>query len=149
MTFAFSCARWKQQAIRRRFSPQRMWSKFQSEARDWTELAERFPGDAVDILDRVKKGSFDVHLDHRRLDSIVNRLVIGILSAALFIGSASFWSQSVPPCFRGVSMPGALGCLTAVYFGYKLIRAVKRSGDIDNRRSLEPVFKLLSSWRQA
>lgn len=126
---------YKQQAIRRRFSPQRMWGKLQAEARDWTELAERFPGDAVDILDRIKKGRFDVHLDHRRLDSIVNRLVIGILSAALFIGSASLWSQSVPPLFHGVSIPGALGCMIAVYLGHKLIRAVKRSGDIDNRKS--------------
>ncbi len=126
-------SRYKQQAMRRRFSPQRMWSKLQSGARDWNELAEKFPGDAVDILDRVKKGSFDVHLNHRRLDSIVNRLVIGILSAALFVGSASLWSQSVSPLFRGVSIPGALGCMSAVYLGYKLIRAVKRSGDIDNR----------------
>ena len=78
---------YKQQAIRRRLSPQRMWKKLQTEARDWGELAERFPGDAVDILERIKEGSFDVHLDHRRLDSIVNRLVLGILAAALFMGS--------------------------------------------------------------
>ena len=100
------------------------------EARDWSELAERFPGDAVDILDRVKKGSFDVHLDHRRLDSIVNRLVMGILSAALFMGSASLLSQSVPPLFRDVSLPGALGCIAAIWLGFRLIRAVKKSGDI-------------------
>ena len=125
---------YKQQAIRRRLSPQRMWSRLQTEARDWSELAERLPGDAVDILDRVKKGSFDVHLDHRRLDSIVNRLVMGILSAALFIGSASLWSQSVPPLVRGVSVPGALGCIGAIWLGFKLIRAVKKSGDIQERR---------------
>lgn len=123
-------AGYKHEAIRRRLSPQRMWSKLQSEARDWSELAGKFPGDAVDILDRVKKGSFDVHLDHRRLDTIVNRLVIGILSAALFMGSASLWSQSAPPLFRGISIPGAAGCLTAVYLGFRLVRAVKRSGNI-------------------
>ena len=122
---------YKHQAIRRRLSPQRMWKKLQTEARDWGELAERFPGDAVDILERVKKGSFDVHLDHRRLDSIVNRLVLGILAAALFMGSALLWSQSVPPLFRGVSIPGALGSLVSVYLGCKLIRAIKKSGDID------------------
>jgi ubiquinone biosynthesis protein len=123
---------YKQQAIRRRLSPQRMWKKLQTEARDWGELAERFPGDAVDILERIKKGSFDVHLDHRRLDSIVNRLVLGILAAALFMGSTLLWSQSVPPLFREVSIPGSLGCVVSAFFGFKLIRAIKKSGDIDN-----------------
>jgi ubiquinone biosynthesis protein len=123
---------YKQQAIRRRLSPQRMWKKLQTEARDWGELAERFPGDAVDILERIKKGSFDVHLDHRRLDSIVNRLVLGILAAALFMGSALLWSQSVPPLFREVSIPGSLGCVVSAFLGIKLIRAIKKSGDIDN-----------------
>jgi len=125
-------SKYKQQAIRRRLSPQRMWKKLQTEARDWGELAERFPGDAVDILERVKKGSFDVHLDHRRLDSIVNRLVLGILAAALFMGSALLWSQSVAPLWRGASIPGAVGCIASVYLGYKLIRAIKRSGNIED-----------------
>ncbi|MFV2058777.1 MAG: ABC1 kinase family protein [Thiohalomonadales bacterium] len=121
---------YKQAAIKRRLSPQRMRSKFQSGARDWVELAERFPGDDADILERVKTGSFDIHLDHRRLDSIVNRLVIGILAAALFLGSTLLWSQSVPPIYHDISLPGALGYFAAIYLGFKLIRAVKRSGDI-------------------
>ena len=123
---------YKHQAIRRRLSPQRMWKKLQTEARDWGELAERFPGDAVDILGRIKKGSFDVHLDHRRLDSIVNRLVLGILTAALFMGSTLLWSQSVPPLFLEVSIPGSLGCVASAFLGFKIIRAIKKSGDIDN-----------------
>ncbi|MGI9457677.1 MAG: ABC1 kinase family protein, partial [Aeoliella sp.] len=125
-------SQYKHQAIRRRLSPQRMWKKLQAEARDWSELAERFPGDAVDILERIKTGSFDVHLDHRRLDSIVNRLVLGILAAALFMGSALLWSQSVPPLFREVSIPGSIGCVASAFLGFKLIRAIKSSGDIDN-----------------
>lgn len=125
---------YKEQAIRRRLAPQRVWHKIQTEARAWGELAEQFPKDAVDILDRIKNGSFDVHLDHRRLDSIVNRLVMGILSAALFVGSASLWSRAVPPLVHGVSLPGVLGCAVAVWLGFNLIRAVKRSGDLGGRR---------------
>lgn len=122
---------YKEQAIRRRLEPKRLLGKLQTEARQWTDLAERFPRDAADILNRIKNGSFDVHLDHRRLDSIVNRLVVGILAAALFVGSASLWSRDVSPHFKGVSIPGALGCATAIWLGFKLIRAVKRSGDLD------------------
>lgn len=121
---------YKEQAIRRRLSPQRAWKKVQSEARAWSELAERFPRDAVHVLDRVRDGSFEVHLDHRRLDTIVNRLVTGVLSAALFVGSTSLWSRAAPPFFRGVSIPGVVGCALAVWLGVRLLRAVNRSGKL-------------------
>ncbi|MEM8680260.1 MAG: AarF/ABC1/UbiB kinase family protein, partial [Planctomycetota bacterium] len=124
---------YKSQAIRRRFSPKRTIRRLRSELRAWTELVERFPRDAGEILDRVKDGSFDVHLDHRRLDTIVNRLVMGILSAALFVGSASLWSRKVAPLISGVSVPGFLGCAVAVWLGFHLIRAVRRSGSLHDR----------------
>ena len=81
----------------------------------------------------MKRGSFDVHLEHRRLDATVNRLVLGILTAALFMGSASLWSQNVPPLAWGVSIPGAAGCTVAVCLGATLIRAIKRTGDIQQK----------------
>ena len=45
---------YKSQAIRRRFSPKRTIRRLRSEVRAWTELVERFPRDAGEILDRVK-----------------------------------------------------------------------------------------------
>ena len=64
------------ESIKRRMSPQRMLRKLQNAQRDWFRLAESFPGDISDLMERVRKGSFDVKLEHRRLDSIVNRLVL-------------------------------------------------------------------------
>lgn len=125
---------YRTQSIRRRLSPQRMWRKLQSAQRDWSRLAESFPADISDIITRVRRGSFNVHLEHQRLDTIVNRLVMGVLSAALFVGSASLWSNEVWPLIGGVSVPGAGGCLVAVYLGTTLIRAIKNSGDIRRPR---------------
>jgi ubiquinone biosynthesis protein len=85
-------------------------------------------------LDRVKRGTFDVHLEHRRLDTTVNRLVLGILAAALFVGSAQLWSRAAPPLIAGVSVFGAVGYALGVFLGYRLIIAVKRSGDIGPKR---------------
>jgi ubiquinone biosynthesis protein len=121
------------QIIERRLSPARFWRRLESTYRDWHQLMEILPRDLADILHRVKLGSFQVHLDHRRLDSIVNRLVMGILTAALFMGSASLWSQNVPPIIGGVSLPGVTGYLVSMYLGWLLLRAIKRSGDIDDR----------------
>ncbi len=68
--------------------------------------------------------------EHRRLDSIVNRLVLGLLASALFVGSASLLSNNVKPLCYETSVPGAAGCLIAVYLGFTLIRAIKKSGSI-------------------
>jgi ubiquinone biosynthesis protein len=117
-------------ALKEKYSPQRFMKLLQMRYRDWSKLLEILPRDAADILHRLKKGSFDVHLNHRRLETTVNRLVLGILTAALFMGSTSLVSQNVPPRVWEISIPGALGCAVAVWLGYTLIRAIKRSGDI-------------------
>ena len=121
---------YKAQSIMRRLSPQRIVRKLQNAHRDWNRLIETFPGDLADIINRVRRGSFDVKLEHRKLDSIVNRLVLGVLSAALFMGSASLWSNEVKPIVGGVSLPGSVGCAVAVYLGFLLVRAIRKSGNI-------------------
>lgn len=123
-------APYKTEAMLRRLSPQRMVRKLQNAHRDWNRLIETFPGDVADIINGIRRGSFDVHLEHRKLDSIVNRLVLGVLSAALFVGSASLWSREVAPLVRGVSIPGAAGCAMAISLGVVLVRAIRKSGNI-------------------
>lgn len=120
-------------SFREKFSPQRFLKKMESRYHDWDNLLEILPRDAADILHRLKKGSFDVHLSHRRLETTINRLVLGILTAALFMGSASLLSQSVPPLAWDISVPGAVGCGIALWLGYTLIRAIKRMGDIQQK----------------
>ncbi|MFV2066253.1 MAG: ABC1 kinase family protein [Pirellulales bacterium] len=124
---------WQAKAIKRRLSPQRMLHRMQGAWSDWSRLGESFPRDLSDILTQIKRGHFDVHLEHRRLEQTVNRLVMGILSAALFMGSAQLWSRNVPPLVAGSSIPGAAGCVLGVLLGFRLLRAIKRSGDIEVR----------------
>ncbi|TWT67065.1 ABC1 kinase family protein [Allorhodopirellula solitaria] len=121
------------EAIRNRLSPQRLWKQLVATHRDWTHLIQSLPDDAADIIGRMRVGSFDVHLDHRNLGTIVNRLVMGILAAALFVGSTQLWSSNVAPRFHGVSVPGILGTAIAIYLGSQVIRAIKRSGDLRDR----------------
>ncbi|MDB4807503.1 AarF/ABC1/UbiB kinase family protein [bacterium] len=121
---------YRAESIKRRLSPQRAWRKLQSAQRDWTRLAETLPSDVADIMNRIRRGSFNINLEHRKLDSITNRLVLGILTAALFVGSASLWSNDVPPKLGSVSLPGSVGCAVAVYLGFTLVRAIKKSGNL-------------------
>ena len=57
-------------------------------------LAEVVPRRLRDILQQVQAGRFDVHLDHRGLEPSVNRLVLGMLTSALFLGSVAAGDQS-------------------------------------------------------
>lgn len=118
------------QAVKRRLSPERMWRKLQTTQRDWSRLVESLPADVSDIVNRIRRGSFDINLEHRHLGSIVNRLVLGLLASALFVGATSLLSNNVKPVIYETSIPGAVGCLVAVYLGARLIYAIKQSGDI-------------------
>lgn len=115
-------------AYRNRFSVRRLISRLQTNVQDWEHLLTIFPKDTADILRNLKRGKFDVHLQHRRLEPVVNRLVMGILTAALFMGSASVLSNQVRPTIFGLSVPGLLGCCIALVMGFQIMLAIRRSG---------------------
>jgi ubiquinone biosynthesis protein len=120
---------YRMQIVHRRWSPKRLRRRAQRMFQDWQRFAEMLPSEMSDILQQVKRGRFDVHLEHRRLETTVNRLVMGLVVAALFMGSSQLWSNSVPPLLYGVSIPGSLGCFIAVTLGIRLLQAVKHWGN--------------------
>lgn len=120
-------------AIGHRLSPQRLWLRLQRSYRDWDRLLQALPRDLTETLQRVRSGRLAVHLDHRHLDPVVNRLVMGIVCASLFLGSSLLWSMKAPPLLGEVSVFGAAGYLLSVYLGWKLLRAVKHSGSVESR----------------
>jgi ubiquinone biosynthesis protein len=120
--------------IRRRMSPRRLLGRLQHAYRDWERLVEALPRDFGDVLKRVRDGTFSVHLDHRHLDPVINRLVLGVMTSALIVGSSLLWSMKAPPVLLGVSVFGGAGYLVAIYLGWRLLRAIKKSGDISSRK---------------
>jgi len=119
--------------VRRRFAPKKIATKLRRTYRDWNRLLGALPRDLGDVLARLRNGTFRVHLDHRHLDPVVNRLVLGILTAAVFLGSSLLWSMKAPPMIKGVSVFGAAGYMLSVYMGWRLYRAVKKSGDVSSK----------------
>ncbi len=114
-------------AITRRFDPQRLVQDIARSMRDWHRLGESLPRDLADIISRIRTENIEVHLEHRRLESTVERLVQGILASALFVGSALILSRSVPPMIWSVSLFGALGCLASIVLAVRLLRAIRKS----------------------
>ncbi|MFO0807189.1 MAG: AarF/ABC1/UbiB kinase family protein [Gemmataceae bacterium] len=107
-----------------RLDPRRWLIKVRRVGRDLDRLIAHGPRDLADILDRVRDGTFEVKHEHHRLEVTVNRLVAGLLTAALFVGSSQVLSSAVPPLVYGISFLGALGSFTAVFMGWRLLRAV-------------------------
>jgi ubiquinone biosynthesis protein len=120
-----------QKRIASRLSPERLLSRLRRSYRDWSRLLDTLPRDISDILSRVQSGTFDVHLEHRRLDTIVNRVVYGVLTASLFLGSSMLWSRQSPPTIAGVSLFGAAGVAIAVGLSLRLFRAIRKEGGLE------------------
>ena len=132
----------QRQMVLRRLSPKRQVRKMQRFYQEMEHLAEVLPRRIMSITEQIQAGRFDVHLDHRGLGPSVNRLVLGMLSSALFLGSALMLSQRVPPLlfpnkpFFGIhelSVLGLVGCCTAVMMGLRLIRSIYKTGNLDHK----------------
>jgi ubiquinone biosynthesis protein len=118
----------------RRLSGRRILGRLQHAYRDWERLVESLPRDLSDVLKRVREGTFSVRFDLRHIDPVINRLVLGVMTAALFVSSSLLWSMKAPPTIGGVSAFGAAGYLIAAYLGWRLLRAIKNSGDINSKK---------------
>ncbi len=116
--------------IRRRLSPMRQLRKAARVYTELEQLAEVVPRHLRVILQQVESGAFDVHLDHRGLEPSVNRLVMGMMSSALFLGASLLLSRNVWPVY-GVSAPGVIGFLLSAYLGARVLHAIGKSGRLE------------------
>ena len=116
--------------LKRRLSPKENLKRMVGMAKDWDRLMRGFPRHANQILERVDRGQFQVNLEHQRLDTAVNRLVLGMLAAALFIGSSMILASEVKPLLFGISVFGVLGSAVALILGFILLKAIHNSDDL-------------------
>lgn len=114
----------------KRFAPERLAKKVARTARGWEQLSDTLPTDVTEILQGIRLGTIEVPLRLENMDRNVNRMVYSIIAAALFQGSSRLWTAKVPPTYRGVSLPGAIGTVSAGYFAIRLLRTSRRSGGI-------------------
>lgn len=127
-------APYEKKLLWRRLSPFRRAKKIRRLYSELEYLVESLPRGLFNILQQVESGQFDVHLDHRGLEPSVNRLVLGMLASALFVGSAMMLSNHVPPLLGNISVSGAIGCGFSIALGMRLWRAISKSGHLDRRR---------------
>ena len=136
----------------KRLSPARQIRKMRRFYLEFEQLIDVLPTRLTNILEQVQSGSFDVHLNHRRLGPSVNRMVVGLMASALFLGSSLMLSYKVPPILfptevmgpegeivrslpwhgiQDLSALGLAGFIVSLLMGLRLMWAIRKSGNLD------------------
>ncbi|MEN6558784.1 MAG: AarF/ABC1/UbiB kinase family protein, partial [Thermoguttaceae bacterium] len=130
---------YRRKLLLRRFSPRRRLRKMYRLYSELEHLLDILPQGIADVLEQMQGGRFDIHLDHRGLEPSVNRLVLGLLASALFVGSTMLLSRKLPPLINlppllpEMSALGAVGAVVSIAMGLRLWRAIHKSGNLDRR----------------
>ncbi len=111
----------------RYLSPRRQMRRVQRLVSEWSHLGKTLPRTLDDVFDKIQKGRFEIHLEHRRLEPSVNRLVMGLVCSAMFVGAAMMLSFEVPPRVGDHSIIGWLMFLISSALGLRLLWKVWRN----------------------
>lgn len=121
--------------VRQRLHPRRILKDVMRSTGGFMEKAKLLPEDLHRVLEKILQDDLEIVFKHEnleniasKLDIVVNRLVVGIIVSALFVGSSLTIQAQIGPQFRGVSMIGFVGYLLAGILGLWLVFAILRSG---------------------
>lgn len=81
--------------IREQFSPKHVWSEVQYRSDQISRFLTGFPSDMKELINQAKSGKLTINISHqgygyllKKLDSIVNRLILTFIICSLIIASA-------------------------------------------------------------
>ncbi|MGL6075219.1 MAG: ABC1 kinase family protein [Fimbriiglobus sp.] len=123
---------YRKQFIRRRFSTRAMLGRVLTTLSDWDEVFQAMPRLTRDLMTFARRQQFAVQLQHQHLEPSVNRLVFGLLTSSLFLGSAMLWAFRAPPTVFDISIVGLAGCAASAIFGIRLFFAIQKSGKLED-----------------
>ena len=126
-------------SLARRLSPRRRLRQARRIYLEAENFLEAAPDQIINLLQQARRGEVKLTLEHQRLSPTVNRLVLGMMSSAVFLGSSFMLSNKVPPLlftettFLGISdlsflgIAGIFGSITVMMW---LLLAINRSGHL-------------------
>ncbi|MCB0178768.1 MAG: AarF/ABC1/UbiB kinase family protein [Anaerolineae bacterium] len=116
--------------VARRYAPEVILRRLTRSLRSWERLILALPRDLNQTLDKIRQGQLEIKLDIVGLDRTANRLIYGVVVAALLVGSAIVLTAAVPPTFRDISVFGIVGFVIAFVLSIRLLRAIEKSGKL-------------------
>lgn len=120
--------------FKHRFSLDRVLRKLYRAYRDWDRLFEMFPRDVVEVLRRVRNGTFETRHSHERLETTIHRLTLGVMTSALFLGSSLLYASKAPPAPGEISITGVIGYILSMLLAYRLLRTINKDEDSEKKK---------------
>jgi ubiquinone biosynthesis protein len=121
--------------IKERVSPRNIIKNIVKTSQDVNELLRVLPGETLQIVRKLRKGTLEIDLKLRHLENLVakldrvsNRITFSIIIAAIIIGSSLIIQTDKGPMFFGFPALGIIGYVVAGALGLWLIYAILRSG---------------------
>ena len=116
--------------------PRRMAERTQRRLREYAHLVADYPVMLHDMMEEITSGELEIKYRHtgleevtHRLDLLMNRLVVALVSIALgATGTATAIMVEGGPHIWGISVWGLPGFAGSLFFGIWLIWAILRSG---------------------
>ena len=98
------------------------------------QLASGLPGDLRRIISRARRGRFRLEIEHRDLERFAahfersaNRLTVGLVTAALIVGTSIALNVQAGPSVGGFPVLGLMGFATSIAAGLWLLFLIWRS----------------------
>jgi len=120
--------------IRQRYRPSTLLKRGRRGLHDVFSLMSGLPRDAARLLKEARRGRLKIDLDVKRLDHFgyqldrsTNRLTIGILTAALIIGSSIVMTVQGGPTLFGLPLFGLLGFMIAFFNSIWIVLSIWRA----------------------
>jgi ubiquinone biosynthesis protein len=126
----------------RRLSPKRRLRQARRIYLEAESFLESAPDEVLSMIQMVRRGETRMILEHHRLGPPINRLVLGVMASAVFLGSSLLLSQRVPPLFsvsfsffkmEPTSVFGTLGTIGSITVMMWLLLAIGRSGHLTRK----------------
>lgn len=124
-----------ERAMREHYAPQAVLQRSWASVRELLSLVGDLPKDLSRLLKAARAGRLDIHLDVAQvrrvgdqLDRAASRLTVGLVVAALIIGSSIVMTVPGGPSLLGLPVFGLLGFLGAVGGSLWLLRSIARGG---------------------
>jgi ubiquinone biosynthesis protein len=120
--------------VRQRYHPASLLKRGRRGLHDVLSLMSGLPRDAARLLKEARRGRLKIDLDVKRLDHFgyqldrsTNRLTIGILTAALIIGSSIVMTVQGGPTLFGLPLFGLLGFMIAFFNSIWIVLSIWRA----------------------
>ncbi|WP_028322141.1 ABC1 kinase family protein [Desulfatiglans anilini] len=117
-----------------RYHPGFLWKNLRSTAGHLLSLHRNLPSHLSQIVDKVNRGDLSIRFEHenlgslrKTLENIFNRLTLGVILAAMIIGSSMIITTGVKPFLFGYPALGVIGYIISGVLGLWLVFNILRT----------------------